>query len=208
MSLSVSASEATALTILPQGALECAGAAIDARLRLVFPPRLFDHQVMPSRVTPAGWKRLLRRTPFVGLGWAKADLAPHAPAGLFVGVAHWSVFLVTRNVAGPRHLYWGDGQGPGLFAMVRAAVAGLHGMKIAGVGTAQVPGAGNAYAEGWDDDEIAMAAVDLTVNLTLALADSVAGVEEDPLLRLGESWSFTAEAAGSLAGTVLSVGGG
>jgi len=177
------------LTIVSPGPLQQTGAALQARLRMVFPERRFVHAWMPPRVGKSDWNRLLRRMPFVGLGWSDADPIKATPR-LFTGASGWTVFLVTQNVSGARGLYYGDAQGPGLFDMVHAAIAILHGHTIAGVGTVNVRKAGNAFAENWDGDDTAMAAIDLDVGMTLALADAVSGVPETVLSTIGIEWSW------------------
>ncbi len=183
------------LTMVSPGPLQLTGYALQQRLRLVFPERRFVHAWMPPRVGKEDWKRLLRRPPFVGLGWADADPIKQSPR-LFTGESGWTVFLVTKNQAGPEQLYRGDAQGPGLFDMVHAAIAILHGHSIPGVGTVSVVKAGNAFAENWDGDDTAMAAIDLRVGLTLALADAVSGVPETVLSTIGIDWSWTTTLGG------------
>lgn len=193
------------ITLVRPGALECIGDAIAERLRIVFPPQRFEHAVMPSRVDASTWGKLLRRTPFIGLGWA--DLDPVRGAGrLFHGTSAWTVYLVVKNPAGARERYWGDRQGPGLFVMVRAAVGILHGHTIEGVGTIQVIKSGNAFAEGWNDESYAMAAVDCAVGTTLPLAEQIKGVEEDALARLGISWTFEGGTASPELSDVMTMG--
>ena len=177
------------LKIVSPGPLQATGIAIQDRLRLVFPERRFVHAWMPPKVNAKDWTRLLRRLPFVGLGWSDADPIKAAPR-VFAGESGWTVFLVAENKAGPRNLYFGDAQGPGLFDMVHAAVAILHGHTIPGVGTVFVTKTGNAFAENWDGDDTAMAAVDLRVGLTLPLADAVSGVAETVLATIGIAWSW------------------
>ncbi len=183
------------LTMVSPGPLQKTAFALQQRLRLVFPERRFVHAWMPPRVGKEDWKRLLRRMLFVGLGWADADPIKNAPRS-FTGESGWTVFLVTRNTAGARELYLGDAQGPGLFDMVHAGVAILHGHTISGVGTVSVVKTGNAFAENWDGDDTAMAAIDLKVGLTFDLADVVSGVPETILTTIGINWSWTSSLGG------------
>ena len=177
------------LSLASPGPLQATGIALQERLRLVFPPRRFVHEWMPPRATKEDWKRLLKRMPFVGLGWSDADPIKQV-GGQFVGRSNWTVFLVTRNDAGARGLYMGDAQGAGLFDMVHATIGILHGYTIPGVGSVQVVKAGNAFAENWDGDGTGMAAIDLSVGLNLNVADAVSGVPETVLATLGISWTF------------------
>lgn len=152
------------------GPLSQIARALEARLQLVFPLTRFQYEFMPPRVTAEGWRNLMRKTPFVGIGWNV--LADSKGGRVFTGASKWSVFLVTRNQASIAARYYGDKQGPGLFTMVQAAVGLLHGYTIKGFGSVQVTQAANAFAESWDDDT-AMAIVDLQVGTTVELPDVV-----------------------------------
>jgi hypothetical protein len=187
-----------ALTITDPGPLQLMGDALIARLKLVFPETKFQHETVPAKVDANQWRKLTQRTPFIGLGWNDAE-AGHNGGRPFDGQARWTVFLVTKNIRGTRERYWGDALAPGLFRMVHGAIAMLNGFTIPGVGTAEVTRAANMYAEGWDDNDMAMAAVDLTVGLTIDLANSVSPPDGlDPFHNLGISWDFDPSAATGL----------
>ena len=177
------------LKIVPRGPLAATAAAIQERLQLVMPPRRFEFGWVPPRLTPKNWLELTRRTPFVGIGWY--DISPtKSPTSQFVGVSGWKVFLVSKNVAGTKGVYLGDSQGPGIFDMIRASVAVLHGCKIHDVGAVQVTGVSNMHADEWGSDDMALAVVDLQVNLSLSLASTVTGVLEDVLQTIDIVWSW------------------
>ena len=179
-------------TVLPTP-LERIGEAIADRLKIVFPEAKFQHAWLPAKLTPKSWNALLRRTPFVGIGWGTLDPKRDAAFRDFSGHSTWSVFLVVRNEAGVRQRYYGDMQGPGLLPMVAAAVAILHGHTIRDVGSMQVERAGNAYADGWDADDTALAAIDVSVGTSLPLHRTIEGVEVDALAQLGITWQFGAD---------------
>lgn len=179
------------LTLIQTGPLARTSLALAERLKLVFPPARFEHAFMPAKITPAEWKSLTRRTPFVGLGWT--EIAPRREASrLFDGESHWTVYLVAKNAAGLAARYHGDRQGPGLFQMVQAAVAVLHGWTVEEIGTAFVDRAGNLFAEGWDADDVAIAGIDVSVGLTMPIAEALGGTEPDALTALGIVWNFEA----------------
>ena len=175
------------------GPLQAAADAISDRLRLVFPPAKFSYEMMPAKITAKTWNALTRRTPFVGLGWNTADGDKDA-SRIFRGETAWTVFLVAKNIAGTKLAYFGDRQGPGLFTMVEAATAVLHGWTAPGIGTAFVSRSANLFAEGWDTDDAAMAAVDFTMTAAWPAASVLAEAGGDPLQTLGIAWDFNGTA--------------
>ncbi len=152
------------------GPLALIARALQARLQLVFPATRFQHDIVPAKITPEIWKQLLRRTPFIGLGWNAVNNG--LDGRLFEGLSSWSVFLVVKNPASVPARYFGDTQGAGLFLLTQAAIGVLNGYTIEGFGSVRVRQAGNVYAESWDDDAAAVI-VDLDVTTTLALPELV-----------------------------------
>ena len=155
--------------ILP-GPLTTIHRAILARLQLGFPLTRFQYAFMPPRLSQKGWNELLRRPPFIGIGWN--SLEGGKDSRIFEGRSRWSIFLATKNQNSIDGRYIGDSFGPGLFTMVQAAVGLLHGYVIKGIGNVEVTAVSNAYAENWDDDA-AIAIVDLSIGTTMALPDVV-----------------------------------
>ena len=179
------------LTLVTPGPLSRTAQAITARLQLAFPPGKFQHALVPAKLNEKTLLQMSVKTPYVGLGWNVVE-GDKDSARLFRGETHWTVFLLTKNAAGVAHRYFGDKQGPGLFTMVEAATAVLHGWTVPGIGTAFVERAGTLYAEGWDADGLAMAGVDFTIGATWPAAEVLAGAASDPLQTLGIEWDFNA----------------
>ena len=176
-------------TTLTPGPLNAIGRAIEARLATVFPATRFHYDVMPPRITQAAWKTLVRRTPFVSLGWRGVQAAPEA-ARLFKGVSQWSVFLVARNQGSISGRYFGDAQGYGLLTMAQVAIAALHGWTLPGFGSCLVTDVSNAAVEGWED-EAALAVVDLAIGTTIGIADVLGPPEElGEFLELQNVWNL------------------
>lgn len=198
-----SAGAAEAVSAVAPGILAAIGSAVRARLELGFPPSRFEHQFMPAKISQAEWKSLMRRTPFVGLGWNALD--PTRDVGrLFTGESHWSLFLATRNSASIRGRYFGDAQGPGLFPLVTAAVAMLHGWTIPEIGSVAVTKAANVYAEGWED-ESAIAAVDFCVATVIPVAGAVtAPWDLGTFEELGITWNW--DGADRIEGDLVEIG--
>lgn len=165
--------------------------ALQDRLKSVLPEGQFQHAFLPARLDAGVWKQLVTRTPFVGLGWSTLDHDQGARS--FTGYSQWIVFLVVKNPGSgfaPRYL--GDAQSQGLFAVTCAAVAVLHGMTIDGVGTVSVRSAGNSFAEGYDPEHGAMAALEVRVGARLTVASSFTGLGATPdaLTELTTTWNF------------------
>ena len=162
------------VSIVTPGPLATAALALQARVQAIFPPEKFTFGWVPARVTRETWKTLTRRTPFIGIGWT--DLKHDSTGRLWSGSGRWTVFLATKNASGNAGRYFGDALAPGLFSEVEAAVACLHGMTIKGVGSVEVSSASNMAIEGWDDEDMMLAMLDLEIGTTLAMNDVLTGI--------------------------------
>lgn len=185
------------IEIRDDGPLERIGRRARERLEIAFPPAKFQHAYMPSRVTPQIWGELLRRTPFIGLGWAQLGPKPGTPAGEFIGAAAWAVYLVVRNPAGQAARLFGDRQGPGVFKMTRAAIAMLHGAPVPEVGTIQVLSAGHGFMDGYEKDDVSMAVVDFGCPANISVCNTL-HLEVPDLSEIDITWSFAGDPAGGL----------
>ena len=179
------------------GVLGQIACALQARLQIVFPPERFQFDFMPPKLSSREWTALVRRPPFIGLGWN--ELAQKStPSRIFTGASTWPVFIVVNNQAGTRNRYLGDAQGPGLFALVQAAIIALNGFRLVDksgepLGSCTVQRAANAFAENWDADGYAMAAVDVSVVTEVTVPGAVVGPEAtfDLLKEIEASWVFS-----------------
>lgn len=184
--------------MLAAGPLLGAQAALAARLRAYFPTPRFVHAALPPRLTKANWSDLLRRTPFVGLGWEA--LRPDVASGRILAArAQFLVVLVVRNLASHEARLMGDRVAPGLLGMVQVAAAALHGWTILGtpgraepVGDVRVEGVANLHADDWSDEAAAMAGLSISVGVNMATPDRL-----DELLRLGALWQIDDAADGA-----------
>lgn len=173
--------------LLDAGPLLSARLALRQRLELVFPPSHFVHEDIPARVTPAAWKKLLRRTPFVGMAWTGAKIAKDS-GRVFLGGSQWTVFLATRNEHAPAARIGGAPSAPGLLGMVQVGVMALHGLTIVDVGTTEVSDVANLTLDDKDDEAAAVAGISLT-----APYNGSSGIDPgqlDDFLRLGVTWNF------------------
>ena len=141
--------------------LHTTASAIEARLRVAFPDPLFDFALMADSPSVKELERVVRRKPFIGLGLAA--LKPGDFARQFKGIAQWTIFLMVENQSSAGARYTGDDLGIGLFGMLHVASTLLHGWTIDGVGAVAVKEVSMIRAEGWGDDNTAMAALGLDV---------------------------------------------
>ena len=182
-----------------EGPLHFMARAIQHRLLRVFPAARFDHQLLDGRITKAQWARLTRRTPTVALGWA--GVTPDRLAGnIFHGTAHWMVALVTRNEGGPTQRLLGDKLAPGVLALVRAAVLALEGYLIdppdtpwAASGSIAVTNVSALYDDGWTDEALSVAGVELSVEYDEALPPALDTPND--LDAIAASWNFAPNGA-------------
>ena len=177
----------SASPLIDAGPLLSAHQAIWARLDAFFPPSHFARADVPVRVTAQGWKRLLRRTPFVGLTWR--GVAPAAnPGRLFLGRSQWSVVLAARPEHAPGARAAGADTGPGLFGMTQVAAFCLGGFTIPDVGSVSVTEVANLTADDWDEEAAAVAGI--SFDLPFGLGGGMRAEDIDEFLRLGATWSF------------------
>lgn len=151
------------------GPLHWMADAIQARLREIFPPAYFQGAWMPTRPDRQWFTRTVQRTPAWALSWTGSP-AESDQGNIFKARAHFVVALIVKNSTGVTQRFFGDKAGPGLFAMQRAVVTGLHGMVIdppgvewSATGTVEVTAVGNLYNDEWGDQDAAIVGVDLQV---------------------------------------------
>lgn len=161
--------------------------ALDARLRLAFPPAQFHHEVVPARLSKPVFETLIRRTPFVGVGFQ--GMAPSSPNGsrIWRGAVNWTVFLAIQNSKKPG-LLLGDAMGVGQLGVLGVALALLHGWTVRGLGTWAVGAASNMYAEDFIHDDIGLIALEASIHVEMT--DEAAAAALPEFLRLGATWDL------------------
>lgn len=169
-------------------------ALLRARLELVFPPARFAYEMVPARLTPSIWASLVRRKPFVGLGFT--GFTPRPDSGRVLdGDAIWDLFLVASNLR-PAERLLGDAQGPGGFGMAGVAVLALSGFTLGGAdpaaasGTVRVAGLVNSYFEGDADEQTALVRITLAIGLQWRQP-----LDLEDFLRTRVVWDFPVDAA-------------
>jgi len=184
------------LFIRSPGPIAAIGDALAERLKVIFPAEKFEHNFVPARADAAVWNKLLRRTPFVGIGFAMVEGNKGGSSSQFVGTTVWPIFLATRNEAGPRQRFFGDKLAPGSLQMTQAAIGVLHGRVLSAggvkLGTVSIQSAANSFAEDWKDDTVALITLEATVPVTLPVTAVLGGEDTIPADIDGAkiTWSF------------------
>ena len=186
------------LVPLNPGPLETVAMALRDRLILAFPENKFDHQFVPPRVSKKQWDTLLRRPPFVGIGWMELDPKRMAGARTFNAEVQFTVSLVTVNQSGVKAGLLGDTLAPGIMRMVGAAIGILHGTTFPGIGTASVMRAVAATSEDWENDNLFAASLDVSIGLSMPLSAVFEAIAADTLSTTSLQWAFTGSATPAL----------
>lgn len=188
----------------PTTQLHRVASALDARLKAIFPAP-FSVGLMPPAPSKTEFERLTQRKPFIG--YAFSNLRARSSGRLFAATADWMVLLAVDNAdASRRHL--GDERGIGLFGMITAAVYGLNGWTIDGIGTMTVSAADVIVREDWANETTAIAVVGLAIDhlADQGIAGAISGPLDD-LLSLTCTWTMAgADGPVSVATDTLSTG--
>lgn len=160
-----------------------------ARLRLAFPASHFEIQLMPAVPTKNEFDRITRRRPFIGIAWA--GFKPDTQARTLKGDASFIVYLVVDNQTSPAMRFMGDARGVGLFGMITAASALLHGWTLEDVGSATVTEVESLAKEDWGDDATAIAGLGVAMPILVG-SGFAAGAALDEFLRLNCAWLIPA----------------
>lgn len=149
--------------------------AIEARLRTVFLEKKWDFHVVPDPMTMAEFKAIVRRTPCLALGWRQINPIDQKTGRRFQGSLGLRLTILVKNPNKGKPRFFGDERGPGLFPSIAGAAALLNGFSVPGLGTFFLTAIAQAYAEGYDEHDIAIATVD--IGSTVQLVD----IPDDPV---------------------------
>jgi hypothetical protein len=180
------------------GPLESITLALRERLILAFPTTKFDHQFVPPRVSKKQWDTLLRRPPFVGIGWMDLDPKRKAGARTFTADAMFNITLVTVNQGGVKPGLLGDTLAPGIMRMVGAAIGVLHGYSFPDIGTATVTHVSAATSDDWENENLFAASLDLSIDLSMPLNAVFEEIPADALITTSIQWAFSGGAGATL----------
>jgi hypothetical protein len=191
-------SGALTITLADPGPLQLMSLMLQQRVQAIFPPSYFGFAWMPAKADRNWFKRYVPRCPAAALGWN--GVADKDSAGVFAGIAHFTLALIVKNASSVQGRYLGDALGPGLMPMVRAATIALQGWVIdppdnpfCAQGGVTVSAVANLYNEDWGDEDTAIAALELAVPYEETLPPGMEQVPAGPLA-LGITWNFDPQA--------------
>lgn len=157
--------------------LDPISAAIDAakaRLEPYFDPDNWHYSEQSDTMGPREFGALLNKTPHLAFAWAgwrsdgKGSLRHQGALAL-------RLWIIVRNPKLPAR-FRGDRLGPGLYPAVLRAVQALQGAKLAGLGSARVTNVAPAFAQGFVDQDNAVALIEFEI--VTHLGDLVGAVGE------------------------------
>lgn len=140
------------------------------RLRLAFPSKIFGIERVPSTLSMSEYKRVLRMSPFIGLAWV--GFKKDGDSGrILKGVHQWRLTMVVRASNGLEARFKGDHSDVGLDAMVDIATALLQGAVFDEIGFSTVTDAQSVFAQGHEDDDVALAHVNFEIAYSAPLGN-------------------------------------
>jgi hypothetical protein len=161
-------------TVIKPGPLERVGLGIEEHLGRVFPANRFAFEWLPAKVTKSVWQKLMRRAPVIGLGFNRIGNVETSSG--FGATTEWSVYLAVSNERSAKDRLVGDPLGIGLLPMMAVAGAVLNGRTLPDLGTISVREITHAFTEDFEDDSVAIGALELHVKLDMAPINVFAGV--------------------------------
>lgn len=166
---------------------------ITDRLRLAFPKARFTLQRVPHVLSIAEFKSVVKLAPFIGLAFV--GMRPDGDnARLLKGALQWRLILIDKASNGLEARFKGDRQSIGLDAMVDVAMVLLQGVTFAKEGFVTVTSASSVVADGFADDDIAVAQVDFTFSFTSPVA-ALELLTPEAFETLGITWSASEDAS-------------
>lgn len=146
--------------------------ALERRLRTFFLPKVWDFAVVPDPMSLDEFKAVTRKTPLLALGWRQFNPNSKTVGRRFQGDLGLRLTIVVKHPLDAGKRFMGDARGPGLFPALAGAVALVNGFTDPAIGTFSVTAIAQAYAEGYGDHNVAIATVDIGVNVVI---DDVTG---------------------------------
>lgn len=158
------------------------------RLRIAFPKKLFAIERVPQALSIKEFNRIARQTPFIGLAWT--GMKPDADNGrMLKGNMLWRLILINSVSSGLEARFKGDVKDIGMDAMVDVASVLLQGVNFDGQGVTNVTLSNSVIADGWSDDNIAIAQIDFTFSFAYRAA-ATGKMQLDDFKSLGITWAI------------------
>lgn len=157
------------------------------RLRIAFPEKIFTIERVPQVLSIKQFTRIANQTPYIGLAWT--GMKPDADNGrMLKGNMLWRLILVSAVSSGLEARLKGDKYDIGMDAMVDVASVLLQGVNFDGQGVTNITLSNSVIADGWSDDNVAIAQVDFTFSFACRAA-ATGKMQPDDFKALGITWS-------------------
>ena len=147
--------------------LSAAFAAVEARLRTFFLPRIWDFHIVADPMGIDEFKSIVRKTPLLALGWRQLNPTDQKVGRRFQGNLGLRLTIVVKHPQTAAKRFMGDAAGPGLFAAMSGAIALLNGFTQPDLGSFSITACAQAYAEGFNDANMAIATLDIATTIVV-----------------------------------------
>lgn len=159
--------------------------ALEARLRTFFKAERWDFHIVPDPMSIEEFKAITRRTPLLALGWRQFN--PTKTVGRrFQGDLGLRLTIAVKHPLDAGKRFLGDARGPGLFPAICCAASLVNGFSLEGLGTFSVTAIAQAYAEGYGDHNVAIATMDIGVDVAIGDVTGDLAAADDFLTMLNE----------------------
>ena len=158
------------------------------RLRIAFPTNPFTIERVPQVLSLDEFRRVVKLAPFIGLAWT--GMKPDGENGrMLKGNMLWRLILINKVSNGLQARFKGDKFDIGMDAMVDVASVLLQGVNYDGQGVTNVTLVNSVIADGWTDDNVAIAQLDFTFSFATRAA-AIGKMQPDDFKALGITWSL------------------
>lgn len=170
------------------------------RLRMAFPEKLFTIERVPQVLTLTEFERITHMAPFIGLAWT--GMRPSSNNGRQLrGDMLWRLILVNKVSSGLEARFKGDAHEIGLDAMIDVSAVLLQGVSFPDLGTTTVTTANSIIADGYTEDDVAIAQVDFSFSFICPVGNTGL-LTLDDFKSLGITWITNGEEEPAISDTI------
>lgn len=135
--------------------------AVQERLREFFRNGIWHIEIVPDPMTVGEFNRLLGVTPCLALSWLGFKLDEQARD--IHATIRFSLTIILKTPQNRDNRFLGTQHKPGLFQVVSAVAAALHGYTLQEFGTISVSDCEQRYAEGASNENLVFATLNFNV---------------------------------------------
>lgn len=132
--------------------------ALKVQLQTAFPATNWHFSEQNEAMSPDEFGQLIQRVPHIGLAWASWQ-SDGKGGRRYQGPLRFKVWIVVKNTSLTGRLR-GDPRGPGLYASAVRAAQLLQGFNIEGLGSVALTSIAPAFAQGFSNQHLAVAAIE------------------------------------------------